>query len=222
VPLQIPQWLVLSGISPQAVMLYCLYQVSIAASRRAIRSATDIPESRDDIAAALHLDDVAQVDAAHRELIAIGAVEEIKETDETGCVTTVIGINELSPIQRAEDDARDRQLAEQRAAALQEPSVSQDPPGYVYLIREAVSRLVKIGYSANVTKRHKVLQNSNPNQLDLLWHTPGDLELEGMLMERFKKRRVRGEWFDFGKLDPVKEVRRALEQIQAKNPSVAI
>jgi hypothetical protein len=88
----------------------------------------------------------------------------------------------------------------------------------VYLIREAVSQLVKIGYSGNVTKRHKILQNSNPNQLDLLWHTHGDLELEGMLMERFKKRRVRGEWFDFGKLDLVKEVRRAVEQIQARCP----
>jgi hypothetical protein len=41
-------------------------------------------------------------------------------------------------------------------------------------------------------------------------------ELEGMLMERFTKRRVRGEWFDFGEVDPVKEVRRAVEQIQAR------
>ena len=198
VPLQIPQWLVLSGISPQAVMFYCLYQVSIAASRRTIRSATGIPQSPDEYATALQLDDVAQVEAAHRELLVIGAVEESQETDENGAVTTIVGIHESSPSQRAEDDERDRQLAEQRAGALQEPPVSQDPPGHVYLIREAVSRLVKIGYSANVTKRHKVLQNSNPNPLDLLWHTPGDLELEGMLMERFKKRRVRGEWFDFG------------------------
>ncbi len=197
-------------------MLYCLYQVSIAARRRGIRSATGIPQSHDEYAAALQLDDVAQVEAAHRELLAIGAVEESEETDENGAVTTVVGIHELSPSQRAEDDNRDRQLAEQRAAALQEPPVSQDPPGYVYLIREAVSRLVKIGYSANVTRRHKNLQNSNPNQLDLLWHTPGDLDLEGMLMERFKKRRVRGEWFDFGEVDPVKEVRRAVEQIQAR------
>ncbi len=87
-PLQIPQWLVLSGISPQAVTLYCLYKVSLA-SRCTCESVTDIPQSPDEYAALLHLDDLKQYLAIHHELIAVGAGEEIEEVDVEGNMTTV-------------------------------------------------------------------------------------------------------------------------------------
>jgi hypothetical protein len=164
------------------------------------------------------MDDVTQFQAAHQELIAVGAVNEREEIDEDGNITTVFGIQQLSPSQREEDEQQRQQLAERRAAALKGPPVDTKPPGNVYVIRETGSRLVKIGYSADVTKRHKSLQTSNPNALELLWHTPGDRDLEDALKERFKKRRVRGEWFDFGKLDPVKEVSRAVHEIQERYP----
>jgi hypothetical protein len=213
----IPQWLVLAGISPQAVMLYCLYQVSIT-RRRISPSVSGIPQSLDEYAVALHLDHVTQVQAAHQELLAVDAAEETVESDEDGNVTTVVVIHELSPSQRAEAEQQRQQLAERQATTLQDPLVNTAPPGNVYLIRETLSRLVKIGYSDNVTKRHKGLQTSNPNQLELLGHMPGDRDLEDALHERFKKRRVRGEWFDFGTLDPVKEVSRAIQQIQKRYP----
>ena len=216
VPLQIPPWIVLSGISPQAVKLYCLYQVSIA-SRRYSASVTGIPQIPEEYAVALHLDDVTQLQAAHQELLTVGAVEETQQVDEDGSITTVFGINELSPSQRVQDEQRRQQLADQLTTREALP-VSKAPQGYVYAIRETLSQKVKLGYSDNVTRRYKQHQSSNPNPLELLWHTPGNRDLEDALKERFMKFRIHGEWYDFGTLDPVKEVSRAVHQIQARYP----
>jgi hypothetical protein len=172
-----------------------------------------IPEGPHDYVAVLHLGDVMQYLAAHHELVAVGAVEESEEMDEEGHVTTLLTIRESSPRQRAEDEWRFQQLAEQRAVKAEHSTAGATSRGNVYLIRETLSGHDKIGYSGNVSKRHKGIQVDNPNLLELLWHTPGDRALESALHDRFKDRRIRGEWFDFSGLDAVEEVRRAAQQI---------
>lgn len=88
--------------------------------------------------------------------------------------------------------------------------------GSIYIIRPIGSQPVKIGYSATVKRRLKNLQGSNPSQLELLWDTPGDRDLEYALHRQFHRYRVHGEWLDFGRLNPVKEVQRAVDQIRRR------
>lgn len=211
VPVTIPQWLVLSGVSAQAVMLYCLYKIPLARFSTS-RPSGNIPQKPVEFAEALHLDTVCEYQAVHQELLTVGAVEEKERVDEDGHRKTLILINELSPAQKVEEEKRQQQYQEWRASVQATPPVVKK--GFIYLIRAAGSRPVKIGYSAAVDERIKNLQKSNPNQLELLWHTPGDLDLERTLHAKFHKYRIHGEWFDFGRWDPVKQVERAVQQLR--------
>lgn len=215
IPVVVPRWLFLSGISPHAIMLYGLYKLTTV---RTTTPPSDIPRCPDELAAALHLDDAVQVQTAHQELLDVGAVEERQEHDENGSPKRILLIHELSPREKEEDDNRRKRWEELCAAAHLAPRAPKQYPGTVYVMQQVQSRPVKIGYSTNVANRHKNLQASNPNHLNLLWHTPGGRDLEDALHRRFHKYRVHGEWFDFGRLDPVKQIQRAVEQIQQNLP----
>ncbi|OXM69624.1 GIY-YIG nuclease family protein [Amycolatopsis vastitatis] len=217
-PVQIPAWLILSGVTPQALMLYSLHKVTIL-GQRYIDYDPKVPKTQDEYIAALHLSTIEELDAARLELIDIGAVEEVIETDPSGTNKRILKIHDFDTQTRQEHD-RQRQLTEERRLDAGRNELPVQPPGYIYLIQDSVSKMVKIGYSANVTQRHKNLQGNNPNILVLLWHTPGDRALEDALHQLFAKRRVRGEWFDFGKLDAVKEVSLAAQKLQVSNVSV--
>lgn len=65
----------------------------------------------------------------------------------------------------------------------------------VYFVCELSSRLVKIGYARDADERLKSLQCGNPNDLILLGTIPGGPKKEGELHRRFRRLRVRGEWF---------------------------
>lgn len=65
----------------------------------------------------------------------------------------------------------------------------------VYFVTPIRSRRVKIGTSTNFNARLKALQATNHIPLSVLLLLPGDSVLEGTLHHRFKKSRVRGEWF---------------------------
>ena len=210
-PVLVPMWLLLSGISPQAVTLYGLY--SLGLDRQFDARAVGAPQSLQELAVALHLTDVDAVQTAHRELLAVGAVEETHDNDRDG--TTLFLIHQSSPSEREADDERRRRWEQLRATARQDSPTDTKPRGEVYVIRETASGLIKIGYSTEISKRLANLQRSNPNKLELLWSTPGGLDLEAALHQRFRKRRLHSEWFDFGRYDPVKQIRRAVEQIQA-------
>jgi len=85
--------------------------------------------------------------------------------------------------------------------------------GYVYVVGAAGSSVVKIGYSSNVTKRLRALQNASPAPLSVMWTTRGDMSTERRLHREFDKCRIRGEWFDFGGADPVAEIRGAAARL---------
>lgn len=74
--------------------------------------------------------------------------------------------------------------------------------GWAYAIRDTKSGHVKIGRSDDPMKRLAVLRTGSSSALELLWMAEGGAALEAFLHARFADRRVRGEWFDFSKLNP--------------------
>jgi hypothetical protein len=69
----------------------------------------------------------------------------------------------------------------------------------VYFISDG--RYTKIGISANVRRRLRTLQTSNPKPLRVVATLSGGSTLEKQLHERFKTRRIQGEWFDLSHED---------------------
>ncbi|PWK84486.1 T5orf172 domain-containing protein [Lentzea atacamensis] len=213
-PALVPAWLVLSEVSAQAVRLYCLYKLGVG---NFSQPPVHFPRSPQGFAAALRLD-LEQYSAVHQELIDVGAIEEVRHVDEAGKVELILRVNELSPSQRVEEDERrrlhQRLLAERRATEEDSGQTPVVAKGFVYVIGQVGTKRVKIGYTQDLARRLKALQTSNPYKLEVLWQTAGDMRLEEKLHRRFAKRRIQGEWFDFGRFDPVKAIEKAVNQIQ--------
>ena len=77
---------------------------------------------------------------------------------------------------------------------------------YVYFIREIHNKkkgrygYIKIGVARNIAKRMESLQTSNARELELILAIPFDtreaaLRAEAKLHRKFRRHRVRGEWF---------------------------
>ncbi|WP_052120442.1 GIY-YIG nuclease family protein [Amycolatopsis sp. MJM2582] len=216
-PVTVLPWLLLSEVSSHAVRLYCLYKLFVHYRTDAVDG---LPRSPKEFAAVLRLDDIEEYHAVHQELIAVGAVTEEHRIDDAGLTHTTFLLNDLSPSQIVKEDERSRQLTERYAAKYAAANTpGQACPllkGFVYVIGQVGSNVVKIGYSIDVSSRLKSLQTSNPNPLEVRWYTPGDRRLEDALHLRFVKYRTNGEWFDFGHLDPVVEVRAAVSEFQRR------
>lgn len=65
----------------------------------------------------------------------------------------------------------------------------------VYLIRNTVTKRIKIGTTRNITSRLQNLQTGNEAKLQVEAQCGGDTTYERQLHKRFAKQRVRGEWF---------------------------
>lgn len=65
----------------------------------------------------------------------------------------------------------------------------------LYFILEAQSNSIKIGVSKDVEKRLSQLQTSNAFPLLLIGRMQNRIDLEKNLHEKFKKYRLKGEWF---------------------------
>lgn len=82
------------------------------------------------------------------------------------------------------------------------------PPAVtVYIISEPRASLVKIGRTTNLRGRLSSLSSCSPAPLIVRWSIAGDPRLEIALHDAFADRRHHGEWFEFGDLDPVAEVK---------------
>lgn len=91
---------------------------------------------------------------------------------------------------------------------------SQLPPStWVYVIGPESSSVVKIGKATDLLDRLAGIQTGNPQRLVIRWAVAGGYSLETALHAEFKDFRLEGEWFDFGVLDPVEEVRNAVGQL---------
>jgi len=77
-----------------------------------------------------------------------------------------------------------------------------------YIILDGVNNLVKIGESENPKERLKQFQTANPNKLELVGMTD---EPEGVVHNRFRGDRARGEWFEYSD-----EIRRFVQEVTWK------
>lgn len=84
---------------------------------------------------------------------------------------------------------------------------------YTYVIGSDETPLVKIGHSEQPEKRLLQIKIGSPWPLRLLWQHGGGQRLERALHQRFAAQRHNGEWFDFGKADPVATVSAATAEL---------
>ncbi len=66
---------------------------------------------------------------------------------------------------------------------------------YVYLIKDHITGYIKIGYSKNPMAREGTLQAEKPT-LEIIHLLDGDLKFEKSLHQKYKEKRLRGEWFN--------------------------
>jgi|SRR6185312_9121574 len=87
---------------------------------------------------------------------------------------------------------------------------------FVYVIGHDGSNVVKIGKADDPVFRLGTIQRMSPVKLEERARFDGGYRLETALHRKFKHLRIHGEWFDFGGLDPLAEVKRAVDDIQAE------
>lgn len=69
-------------------------------------------------------------------------------------------------------------------------------PGFVYFMQMLSPDLpIKIGWTCRPETRKQTLLTASPYEIELLHVMPGDIALERRLHKRFRKDRIRGEWF---------------------------
>jgi predicted GIY-YIG superfamily endonuclease len=76
---------------------------------------------------------------------------------------------------------------------------------YIYLIENEISdsKVYKIGYTNNLKKRLTELNTGNPGKLSLLkyFETKIPTKLEKVLHNRYKSKKIKGEWFELDDTD---------------------
>lgn len=87
--------------------------------------------------------------------------------------------------------------------------VTEDINDYVYLMINTETSLIKIGYSRKPTVREKTLQSQEPQiYLIACWNANRKVETE--LHRKFKKNRIRGEYFKLG-FNDLKELKDSMK-----------
>ena len=74
-------------------------------------------------------------------------------------------------------------------------SLGEETERSVYFIQRGENGPIKIGVSADVAGRLRMLQAASQEPLALLGTLPGGADLEQALHDRFRDQKVRGEWF---------------------------
>jgi predicted GIY-YIG superfamily endonuclease len=72
---------------------------------------------------------------------------------------------------------------------------------YVYLLLDGMN--YKIGITTNMDNRIKELQTGNSRNISVVFYYPinSAQKMEAMLHRKYKKKRVRGEWFNLNQID---------------------
>lgn len=112
------------------------------------------------------------------------------------------------------DDDRPRQALKQpKDNSRQSDQIQQADTRWVYVVSsEDNPKVVKIGVAGNIGRRIKNLQVAAPTRIILRWSSLGGLPLESYLHEKFHRRRLSGEWFDFRKVsNPAKVIEEAAQ-----------
>lgn len=77
--------------------------------------------------------------------------------------------------------------------------VPSPPPSFVYFIQAGEGGPIKIGWAYNPSARMSELQIGNPVDLRIIGAVYGDGELESELHRKFRRLKLRGEWFRPGR-----------------------
>lgn len=145
------------------------------------------------------------------DLVAAGAVplQEVRD-DLMGMGTEIAQDQEREVVpwlQEIREDARSQDQHQQKDTRWVYAVSSEDSP-----------KVVKIGVASNIRRRIVSIQTSSPTKIHLRWSARGGLPLETHLHEKFHRRRMSGEWFDFRRVaDPVKVISDAASAFLEKN-----
>lgn len=85
-----------------------------------------------------------------------------------------------------------------RRDSAERGDIPKDSLRYLYVL-ESSTKLIKVGYSANLTQRFNALQSASPYELRLCHVVPVEARRAAMLEKRVHEllgsRKMRGEWF---------------------------
>lgn len=147
--------------------------------------------------------------------VEIPAVVELLDLIAAGAVTVEEVRNDLLQIgteinedQEREAERWQQEVEEPEGRSVRSDSAQQADLRWVYVVSsEDNPKVVKIGVASDVERRIKNLQVAAPTRIVLRWSARGGLPLESHLHEKFRRRRMSGEWFDFRKVsNPVRVI----------------
>lgn len=166
--------------------------------------------------------------------IEVPAVIELLDLVVSGVASAEEVRDVLSQVATQVNEEQDREYEQMlekaenvRARATQVERPPRTDSRWVYAMSsEDEPKVIKIGVASNVKSRLKGIQTGSASPIALRWSTRGGKPLEDHLHERFRKRRLTGEWFDFRRVaDPVKMIAEAasvfLEQSKGDEPDAA-
>lgn len=164
------------------------------------------------------ISDVRAQSPAYGAYVEIPAVIELLDLVAAGAVPLEEVRNDLMQLGTEINEDQEREVARWRQGAVEEEAhqqrddpVRQTDSRWVYVVSsEDNPKVVKIGVASNIERRIKNLQVSAPTRIILRWSARGGLPLESHLHEKFRRRRMSGEWFDFRRVaNPVKLISEA-------------
>lgn len=95
----------------------------------------------------------------------------------------------------AREKAKERRKLREKEKRFPAQSKKQDE-GFLYFIECVEEKSVKIGFTANLTKRFQSIRNNKlPNNVKLLGYVKGTRKSESILHDMFSRYRSHGEWF---------------------------
>lgn len=174
------------------------------------------------------ISDVREAAPTYGTDIEVPAVIELLDLIISGAVSAQEARGALSEVATQVNEEQDRdyeqmlELAE--IAYAKTPQITRPAridSRWVYVVSsEDNPKVVKIGVARNVGNRIRNLQVGAPTRIVLRWSARGGLPLESYLHEKFSRRRMSGEWFDFRRVsDPVKMIEQAAQGFQAAGDS---
>jgi len=112
------------------------------------------------------------------------------------------GKNYLSHITPEQIESYNAWLLETRKSESQQflPTNKEVKVSFIYLMRNNTNGFFKIGFSKSPSYRETTLQSQEPD-ITLIFQMLGGPSLEKVLHQKFRKQRIRGEWFRLSEED---------------------
>jgi len=128
--------------------------------------------------------------------------KSMSELERIGLLVSIASRDGASSDSVTEATLAARKLVERRNATLTPIiqaevgiKVKEVKPMHVYLMHHGLSNVWKIGRSVDPSARERTLQHADP-QITMLWSVEEEGGLESWLHDKFKDKRLRGEWFE--------------------------